>query len=230
MPYGIPRVPRSGAPSRDSRVFDGFLCSGPVAAGGWFAAWALVEYLAGVGSGATALALIAATKACHQVGSLVVIDGSRNFYPPAAVKLGVDFANTILIQPRSHRDYLWALHQSLSCPGVGAVVSWPETLTAKRFDLCSWPPRKARPQDCSFARRGARGHPTWSEVQLLVETLAAHGPERRLPWKLFAVDMAMRAPRWNWNSVMKPATPRIAFSAFGFPIGRCSAYATQSGA
>src|SRR5580698_9666805 len=47
----------------------------------------LIEYLAEIGSGAVALALIAARQACREGGALVLIDRSRSFHPPAAANL-----------------------------------------------------------------------------------------------------------------------------------------------
>src|SRR3989442_1254578 len=43
----------------------------------------LTEWLADDGSGAVALALVAAREACLDGGILVVIDPRRQFYPPA---------------------------------------------------------------------------------------------------------------------------------------------------
>src|SRR5579872_2481519 len=51
----------------------------------------IIEWVVeGTGSGAARLALPAATEALQNGGALVVIDERREFYPPAAARLGLD--------------------------------------------------------------------------------------------------------------------------------------------
>jgi protein ImuA len=131
---------------------------------------ALVEYLADSGSGATVLSLVAAREACREGKTLVVVDRERQFYPPAAANFNIR-ANTILIHPQTKKDELWALNQSLSCPGVGAVLGWPSKLDDRAFRALQLAAERGGTVGLLIRPTNARGQPSWSDVQLLVEAL-----------------------------------------------------------
>jgi protein ImuA len=139
----------------------------------------LIEYLADGGSGAVALALIAAREACRDGGALVIVDRSRSFNPPAAANLGID-TNTIFVRPRTRKDQLWTLHQSLSCRGVGAVLCWPDKLDGRAFRSLQLAAEDGGAVGLFSRTLGVRGHPTWSALQLLIEPLRAANKSRRL--------------------------------------------------
>ena len=89
----------------------------------------LVEWLAeGEGTGAATLAVLTAREACSQGGVLVVVDGGRQFYPPAAVRLGIALDRLLLIHVDNRADHDWAFDQALRCPAVAAALAWPESL------------------------------------------------------------------------------------------------------
>jgi protein ImuA len=133
----------------------------------------LIEYLAEIGSGAVALALIAAREACREGGALVVMDRGRSFHPPAAANLGIDLTDVVFVHPRTRKDFLWALNQSLSCQGVGAVVGWPDKLDNKAFRQLQLAAEGCGTTGLLLRPPSVRGHPAWSELQLLVEALPA---------------------------------------------------------
>jgi hypothetical protein len=84
---------------------------------------ALVELLeAEEGTGAWTLALFMAQRACGDRKVLVVVDGERRFYPPAAAQWNIDLRRTIVIRPRETQSALTALTQSLRCVAVGAAL------------------------------------------------------------------------------------------------------------
>jgi protein ImuA len=130
----------------------------------------LVEYLAESGSGATALALMTAREACREGGALVVIDRSRTFYPPAAAAFGLN-QDTILIRPHSRKDELWALNQTLRCPGVGAMLCWPDQLEERAFRGLQIAAENGGSVGLFIRPTKVRGQPAWSDMQLLVEAL-----------------------------------------------------------
>ena len=131
---------------------------------------ALVEYLADGGSGATSVALLTAREACRDSGAFVVVDRSRRFYPPAARAFGLIQA-TIVIRPRSRKDELWALNQSLRCPGIGAVLCWPDQLEERAFRGLQIAAEKSGAVGLFMRPTNVRGRPTWTDTQLLVEAL-----------------------------------------------------------
>src|SRR5881396_1604608 len=88
-------------------------------------AGSLVELLSTAdGAGAWTLSLLMAKHICGEWKSLVLIDGQRCFYPPGAVRLGIDLERTLVVRPRTRRDILLATNQALRCRAVGAVVGW----------------------------------------------------------------------------------------------------------
>jgi protein ImuA len=108
-----------------------------------------------------------------------VVDQSRSFYPPAAANLGID-SNTIFVRPVRNPDQLWALNQSLGCEGVGAVLSWPDKLNDRAFRSLQLAAETGGAVGLFVRPLAVRGHPSWSELQLLVEPLPAPDRIRRL--------------------------------------------------
>lgn len=139
---------------------------------------ALVEYLADGGSGATAVALMTAREACRDGGALVVVDRSRRFYPPAAALFELNLS-TIFVRPPTRKDELWALNQTLRCPGVGAVLCWPDQLEERAFRGLQIAAEKEGAVGLFIQQTSVRGRPSWSDMQLLVEALPG-GKLRRL--------------------------------------------------
>jgi hypothetical protein len=144
----------------------------------------LVEWLAaGVGSGAETLALSTAREACREGGTLVVLDYLREFYPPAAVRLGIAPDAMIVIHALSEADNLWALDQSLRCLGVAAVLAWPENLDSHTFRRLQLAAEQGGGLGLLVRSERVQHEPSWADVRLLVEPLSqdsASGGWRRL--------------------------------------------------
>lgn len=130
----------------------------------------LVEYLADSGSGATALSLVAAQEACREGQTFVVIDRQKQLYPPAAANFDLR-DNTIFVHPPTKKDELWAINQSLSCQGVGAVLCWPNKFDTRSFRALQLAAERGGTVGLLIRPPDVRGQPSWSEVQLLVEAL-----------------------------------------------------------
>lgn len=64
---------------------------------------------------------------------LVVIDAYRQFYAPAAVRLGLPLEQILLVRPQTPQESLWAWEQCLRCPGVLASVCWSERIDGRVF-------------------------------------------------------------------------------------------------
>jgi hypothetical protein len=64
---------------------------------------------------------------------LVIADTQKNFYPPAAKRLGLDLDRCMVIHPQTRRDLCAAMDQSLRCPAVGAVIGWCDPLPAVEY-------------------------------------------------------------------------------------------------
>src|SRR5262245_38564057 len=89
----------------------------------------LLEWVAASeGSGAMTLALLLAARAQESGGVVVVIDPRREFHPPAARALGLSLGRTLILQPGSAKDVLWAWEQALLSPAVAVVLGELERL------------------------------------------------------------------------------------------------------
>jgi protein ImuA len=107
---------------------------------GHLPAGSLVELLSADGAGAWTLSLLMAKHACGEWKMLVVVDGERCFYPPAAAQLGIDLDRSLVVRPRTRRDFFLATNQALRCSAVGAVIGWCDslrTLDARRLQTAA---------------------------------------------------------------------------------------------
>jgi hypothetical protein len=141
---------------------------------GGFRRGTLTEWLAaGEGTGAVALALGAAAAACGDGGMLVVLDRRREFYPPAAVGLGIAPQRLIVVHAATAADDAWALDQALRCPGVAAVLAWPEKLDGRTFRRLQLAAEEGNGLGLLIRPESARREPSWAEVRLGVEPLTS---------------------------------------------------------
>ncbi|MBI3408393.1 MAG: hypothetical protein HY040_08555 [Planctomycetes bacterium] len=153
---------------------------------GQLPAGAIVEFLsAHEGAGAWTLALIMARQACGEHKVLVVHDGQKCFYPPAASQLGIDLRRAIVIRPHRQAQALAALVQSLRCPAVGATIGAFDGLAAVPFRRLQLAAETGG--GISFLMRPASvlRQPSFAAVRLLVT-----------PWRAGSVS-DRRTPRSN---------------------------------
>lgn len=97
--------------------------------GGGFPAGALVEvFERPEGGGASTFACIAARAAARDGGRIAWIDAAGDFYPPAALALGLDADRLLVVRPATNRsggqaDALWAFFQTIRSRAVAASVA-----------------------------------------------------------------------------------------------------------
>jgi hypothetical protein len=140
----------------------------------------LVEWLAAEsGGGAETLALAAARSSCREGGVLVVLDSSRELYPPAIARLGIDLEQLIVIQATDPADGLWALDQALRCLAVAAVLAWPARLDSHTFRRLQLAAEEGGGLGLFVRPRTAQHEPSWADVRLLVEPLSGGGTAGR---------------------------------------------------
>jgi protein ImuA len=178
----IARLEGARHPADDMPVPSGCGPIDKLLAGQGFHRGTLVEWLAvGEGSGVESLALLTARQACRDGGALVVFDQAREFYPPAAVRLGIDPDGMIVVQAASQSDNLWALDQALRCPGVAAALAWPEKLDGRTFRRLQLAAEQGGGLGLLVRPERVRHEPSWAGVRLVVEPLpatAADAPRR----------------------------------------------------
>ena len=151
-----------------STALDGILPEGGLRRG------TLVEWLsAGEGTGAWTLALLAARETCRHGGSLAVLDRRGDFYPPAAVRLGIEPEQLLVVHAESAADHDWAMDQVLRSPAVAAVLAWPERLDGHTFRRWQLAVEQGGGLGLLLRPAAARADPSWADVRLLVEPLSA---------------------------------------------------------
>jgi hypothetical protein len=154
--------------------------------------------------------------------TIVVVDRGGRFYPPAvlpwlaslpiAASGGTETGGQggvpeiVMVRPSRDDDELWAIDQSLRCPGVAAVLAWPGRMQANAMRRLQLAARAsgavglwvrglgdARTQ----ASRAPMNEPTWADARVMVTPLPPVGgkslpcpAERRLrlslvggPWQ-----------------------------------------------
>ncbi len=124
------------------------------------------------GSGAASLAMRVAGQA-QADGPLIVVDRNRHFYAPAVAAAGVLLSDTIFVRPESRTDELWAIEQSLRCPGVGAVlcqVSFLKTVDFRRLQLAA---ESGTAIGLLIRSADAQKQSGWADVRLLVSSHSA---------------------------------------------------------
>lgn len=147
--------------------------------------WGTVtEWLsAGQGTGSGTLALLAAREACRCGGTLMVLDSQREFYPPAAARLGIDLERLVVVHPTTTADEHWALDQSLRCRGVAAVLAWPAKLDGRTFRRLQLAAEEGGGLGLFIRPDAARNVPSWADVRLWIEPvpmLSSEKHQRRL--------------------------------------------------
>jgi protein ImuA len=167
----------------------------------WLAAGtSAADGLAG-GAGAVSLACgIACRLARIPSGpqTVVVIDRSGWFHPPAVLPWLADPRQLVVARPSRDDDEIWAIDQALRSDGVAAVVAWPRSVAAgaggsgraatgqrqlwttamRRWQLAA---RSSGAVGLVVRPEAAGREPSWAEARLAVEPLPGGSLlERRL--------------------------------------------------
>ena len=129
----------------------------------------LVEwYETDKGSGALTMALQIARSVCGTEGTLVMIDPDQELYPLAMSLLGIDLARTIFIHPETPLQTLWALEQSLRCPGVTVTICLLSDLNSQTFRRLQLAAEKGGTLAMILRSDRFEKSPSWSETRLCI--------------------------------------------------------------
>lgn len=185
----------------------------------------LVQWLAEPGCGADELSLRVAREACRGGGALVVVDSQRQFYPPAAVALGLDLGNIVVLQPSATgQDALWALDQALRCPAVAAVWAPCTQIDARWFRRFQLSAESSGCLGLLVQPLAQQRQPTWAEVQWRVEPRAWRPSEvRGAGWQRLGLQLrrcrGTRARQWLELAIDRIDGSVLALAAGGAPGG-----------
>lgn len=190
--------PLPAAGSHPQFVSSGFRSVDRLLPAGGLRRGSIVEWLAdGDAAGAVTLAAAVACRLAAGVptgaqgspapaaGTIVVVDRGARFHPPAilpwlsAPAAGAAHGGSavrpqlVVVRPARDDDELWAIDQSLRCPGVAAVLAWPRRVhatAARRWQLAA----RASGAMAMLVRLDAgaidavRREPTWADARVAV--------------------------------------------------------------
>ena len=101
---------------------------------------------------------------------IVLVDTTKDFYPPAAWQHGITFDRLIVIRTNHWPDAFWAVDQSLRCRAVAAVIASLPQLDERRSRRLQL---AAKSSGCmGLILRPARGRAkSFAAVQMLIESV-----------------------------------------------------------
>lgn len=227
-------VPRTIFPS-GFRGIDRLLPAGGIGSG------SLIEWIGGPASGAAALAVAVAgrlrvARPEGAAGPILVIDRQGRFHPPAVMpwlegppvgkpKAGGGAVGAIVVvRPSRDEDEIWAIDQALRCPGVTAVLAWPQRVSSTA--LRRWQLAARGSGTVGFLVRpvAARREPSWAEARLNVAAVATLGrwrggddPLSSHVWAPLVGSLAVRRLRLSlqegpWSCEQPPDVPTVEIS------------------
>ena len=104
---------------------------------------------------------------------LAVFDHRREFCPPAAVRLGIEPEQLLVIHADSAADDHWAIDQALRSQAVAAVLAWPGRLDDRTFRRWQLAAEEGGCLGLLLRPETAKGEPSWADVRLSVGPLPA---------------------------------------------------------
>lgn len=181
-----------GAPSPSGfRGIDRLLPAGGICRG------SLLEWIGGPASGATALACAVACRvlATHRSGTIVVVDRPGRFHPPAVFPWlesiprphspsgreagrGRGCGPLVVVRPARDEDEIWAVDQALRCPGVAAVVAWPERVSGTAMRRWQLAARSGGAVGLLVRPVRARREPSWAQARFDVSAACSTDTRR----------------------------------------------------
>jgi len=138
---------------------------------GMLVEWMAADSASGAGTLAWKVAAAWQPRCTDDGKGFVVIDRRRRFYPPAVVPLGIDLERLLVVRPDSERDALWALEQSLRCPGVGIVIGRIEGVRAQEFRRLQLAAETGGTIGLLLRPARERTQTSWADVRLLVQPI-----------------------------------------------------------
>lgn len=133
----------------------------------------LSEWIAAEPGGGTASLVMRIARQAQREGPLIIVDRLRQFYAPALAASGTRLSEVILVRPQSRAHELWAIEQSLKCPGVGAVLSRIEFLKPAEFRRLQLAAESGTAVGLLLRPKMAQGQSGWADIRLLVSPRAS---------------------------------------------------------
>ena len=133
----------------------------------------LSEWIAARPGGGAASLVMRVARQAQREGPLIIVDRLRQFYAPALAATGTRLNNVILVRPESRVHELWALEQSLKCPGIGAVLSQIDFLKPQEFRRLQLAAESGPAIGLLLRPATAQSLSGWADIRLLISPRAA---------------------------------------------------------
>jgi protein ImuA len=189
-----------------------------------------VECLAGGdGSGAISLACAVACRLADprwaeqsrapQASTIVVVDRGQRFYPPAVIPWldaladptakGGGRPHLVVARPSRDDDELWAIDQALRCPGVAAVLAWPQRVHAtamRRWQLASRASGAVGLLVRGLSERVPGGEPTWADAKVAISPMAGeHDADLAVRW----LRLSLAGGPWSGSEMLEERSTEL---------------------
>jgi protein ImuA len=102
---------------------------------------------------------------------VVVLNSRREFCPLAAVRLGIEPEQLVVVHAGNAADNNWAMDQALRSPAVAAVLAWPRQIDDRTFRRWQLAAEEGGCLGLLLRSEAARHEPSWADVRLWVEPL-----------------------------------------------------------
>jgi len=220
-------APRAIFPS-GFRGIDRLLPAGGIGSG------SLIEWIGGPASGAATLAFAVAgrlrvARPEGAAGPILVIDRHGRFHPPAVMPWlegppagkpkagGAAVGAIVVVRPSRDEDEIWAIDQALRCPGVTAVLAWPQRVSSTALRRLQLAARGSGTVGFLVRPVAARREPSWAEARLNVAALPMLGRWRGgddALWSPAVGSLAVRRLRLSlqegpWACEQPPDVPTV---------------------
>ena len=171
-------VASTGCPAIDARLPEAGVARGTLGDG--------VASASGRGASLCAFRM---ARELQDEGSVVVVDRREAFYPPAAVALRNHLNNMIVVHPANEQDEQWSIDQALRCEHVGAVIAWPQQISALVFRRWQLAAERGGTLGLLVRPALALGQPSWAGLRMSVtprphSAPVAPGDRTLRPWRL----------------------------------------------
>jgi len=197
----------------------------------------LIEWLAGgaeclAGGDAGGAISLACAVACRladprwaeqslasQASTIVVVDRGQRFYPPAVIPWldaladatgkGGGRPHLVVARPSRDDDELWTIDQALRCPGVAAVLAWPNRIHAtamRRWQLASRSSGAVGLLVRGLSERRSGGEPTWADAKLAISPVAGK-PDADLAVRRLRISLA--GGPWTGNEMLEERSTEL---------------------
>ena len=194
----------------------------------------LIEWIGGPASGAATLAFAVAARlrvarAEGGAGPILVVDRQGRFHPPAVMPWlegppqgkskggGAAVGALVVVRPSREEEEIWAIDQALRCPGVTAVLAWPQRVSSTA--LRRWQLAARGSGTVGFLVRPPRAcrEPSWAEARLNVAGVPMLGRwrgEGTHGWAPTVGSLAVRRLRLSlqegpWSCDQPPDVPTV---------------------